>query len=176
MQLIFVWPPYFCWWDLDYSDGSYVTAIVVCFWAAVREQSVLPAGIRTVLMSHLHTQLLRPTRPSLHVRASLSSLVCADGLRPWRLKVARISPGLVYFLPLSWHVFSRGICWKQNRRRDIAENPKTRFWSFVRNTSDDFWNFFQFSRITFISASSSAWSSDGVHMHDTKSVFNTIAF
>lgn len=191
-QLVWAWPPYFSCWNLDYTDGSYVTAIVssVCFYQAVREKSALPRNIRTVLMSNLHARLMWPARSSLHFRASRNSLVCVDGLRPWRLKVAHIALSLVYFLSLSWNVFTGGICWKHRRSGcgDTLKIKITRLWSSRPNSQttslmtsgvQTLYLLFQVPTVqkwhkeplnyiyyffTFISVTISRWSSECVYM------------
>lgn len=81
--LLFAWPPNLSWWNPDYIDGSYVTAIVSS--GCLREDGAPP---RIASFAYLAP---RQARPSLRLRASPSSVVRADGLRLWWLKVAHPS-------------------------------------------------------------------------------------
>lgn len=140
-QLVCAWPPYFSGWNLDYADGSYVTAIVsaVCCSEAVREMSVPPRNIRTVLCCLICTRSscgrLGPHYISEALWA-LWSVLMVRAVEGWR---SIVSLSLVYFLLLSWNVFPRGICWKQNCRSGCKDKALKFTSEHPNHTSDDFW-------------------------------------
>lgn len=117
--LLFAWPPNLSWWNPDYTDGSYVTAIVSS--GCLREDGAPP---RIASFAYLAP---RQARPTLRLRASPSSVVRADGLRLWWLKVAHIPLHLVYFLSLSWNVFPGGLHWELDCCRDISPQKGSDF-------------------------------------------------